>query len=278
MAMTIDSGWHGSLQLIYASRENSTHVASSQAHAPLKLQRSLYPEGKAVCHNVILHTAGGIVGGDRLSLDIQLQPQANALLTTASAGKIYRTNGLTARQTTQIKVASGACLEWLPQETIVFEQAMYQQEMRIELAPGATWLGWEMTRFGRSARGEQFLQGDWRSQTEIWQQGRPLWIDRQWLPGSEASFYGHHGLAGCPVVGSFAFVGQAVDTVLVEKARSLWTGGGESGVTRLQSGLLCRYRGHSTTDVRRWFVEVWRLIRLSFLGRSGCIPRVWGVS
>ena len=276
--MTIDSGWHGSLQLIYASREKATHVASSEARAPLKIQRSLYPEGKTICHSVILHTAGGIVGGDRLAIDIQLQPQANALITTASAGKVYRTNGLEARQSTHVTVAAGACLEWLPQETIVFEQALYQQEMRIELAPGATWLGWEITRFGRTARGEQFLQGDWRSHTEIWQAGRPLWIDRQWLPGSEASFYGTHGLAGCPVVGSFAFVGQAVDAALVEKARSLWTGReSESGVTRLQSGILCRYRGHSTTEVRRWFVEVWRLIRLSFLGRSGCVPRVWGV-
>lgn len=277
--MTIDSGWHGTLQLIYASCDNVTHVASSQAQAPLKLQRSLYPEGNAVCHNIILHTAGGIVGGDRLSLDIQLQPQAQALLTTASAGKIYRTNGLTATQKTRVEVLAGACLEWLPQETIVFDQALYRQEMHVELAPGATWLGWEITRFGRTARGEQFLQGDWRSHTEIWQEGRPLWIDRQWLPGSEASFYGTHGLAGCPIVGSFAFVGQVVDAALVEKARSLWTGmAGEIGVTRLQSGLLCRYRGHSTAMVRQWFVEVWQLIRLLFLGRSSCVPRVWGVS
>ncbi len=276
--MTIAAGWHGSLKLIYARGDQETHVAYSQAQAPLKVQRSLYPEGKDVCHSVILHTAGGIVGGDRLSLDIQLQPEANALITTASAGKIYRTNGLEARQTTHVDLAAGACLEWLPQETIVFDQAVYRQDMRVELAPGATWLGWEITRFGRSARGEQFLQGDWRSHTEIWQQGRPLWIDRQWLPGSEASFHGTHGLAGCPIVGSFAFVGQAVDTALVEKARSLWVGAaGESGVTRLQSGLLCRYRGHSTAAVRHWFVEVWRLIRLSFLGRSGAVPRVWGV-
>ena len=277
--MTIDSGWHGSLQLVYAHREDSTHVVSSVARAPLKIQRSLYPEGKTVCHNVILHTAGGVVGGDRLSLDIQLQPHAQALITTASAGKIYRTNGLEARQVTHVAIASGARLEWLPQETIVFEQAVYQQDMRIELASGATWLGWEITRFGRSARGEQFLQGSWRSHTEIWQEGRPLWIDRQWLPGSEASFHGTHGLAGYPVVGSFAFVGQAVEAEFVDKARSLWTGAlGDVGVTRLQSGLLCRYRGPSTTAVRQWFLEVWQLIRLSFLGCSGCIPRVWGVS
>ncbi|MBW4473330.1 MAG: urease accessory protein UreD [Stenomitos rutilans HA7619-LM2] len=277
--MTNAPGWQGSLKLIYASREQTTHVAHTQAQAPLKVQRSLYPEGQSVCHSIILHTAGGIVGGDRLDLDIQLQPQTNALITTASAGKIYRTNGQEARQRTRVEVSAGACLEWFPQETIVFDQALYRQAMHVELAAGATWLGWEITRFGRSARGEQFLQGDWRSHTEIWQEGCPLWIDRQWLPGSEASFYGAHGLAGCPIVGSFAFVGQAVDTAVVEKARLLWTGeAGEIGVTRLQSGLLCRYRGHSTAAVRRWFIEVWQLIRLLFLGRSGCVPRVWGVS
>ncbi|MBW4694550.1 MAG: urease accessory protein UreD [Lyngbya sp. HA4199-MV5] len=277
--MTIDPGWQGSLKLIYASHEQTTHVAHAEAKAPLKVQRSLYPEGKSVCHSIILHTAGGIVGGDRLDLDIQLQPQTKALITTAAAGKIYRTNGQAAKQTTRVEVSTGACLEWLPQETIVFDQSVYGQEMHVELAPEATWLGWEITRFGRSARGEQFLQGDWRSHTEIWQGGRPLWIDRQWLPGSEASFYGTHGLAGCPIVGSFAFVGQAVDGTVVEKARSLWAGtAGEIGVTRLPSGLLCRYRGHSTTAVRRWFVEVWQLVRLLFLGRSGCVPRVWGVS
>ncbi len=276
--MAIDSGWHGRLNLIYAHHNQATHVAFVQGQAPLKVQRSLYPEGKDVCHSVILHTAGGIVGGDQLSLDIQLQPQAHALITTAAAAKVYRTNGLEAIHATHVDIAPGACLEWLPQETIVFDQAIYHQTMHVELGTDATWLGWEITRFGRTASGEPFIQGNWRSQTEIWQQGRPLWIDRQWLPGSEATFYGVHGLAGCPIAGSFAFVGRTVDAAIIEKARSLWTGKADKiGVTRLQSGFLCRYRGHSTTEVRRWFIEVWQLVRYSFLGRPACPSRIWGV-
>lgn len=269
-------GWHGNLQLAYARQAESTQLIHEQVQAPLKVQRPFYPEGPEVCHSAILHTAGGIVGGDRLSLQAELQPNAHALLTTVAATKIYRSNGLEATQTVQLDVAPGACLEWLPLETIVFNQAIYRQDIRVELAPGGLWMGWEMIRFGRSARGERFLDGNWRSHTEVWQQGTPLWIDRQWVPGSEAVFHSPHGLGGCPIVGSFAFVGRSVDPELVEKARHLWQGcSGEIGATRLMSGLLCRYRGSSTIEARQWLIAVWHLVRTHYLHRTACIPRLW---
>ncbi len=270
------SGWHGNLKLVFANRQDKTQLIHNQAKAPLKVQRPFYPEGAAVCHSVVLHTAGGVVGGDSLSLNFHLEPNAHALITTAAASKIYRSNGMAARQTIQMQVAAGACLEWLPQETIVFNGAIYRQELRVELAPGASWLGWEITRFGRSARGEKFLQGEWRQQIEIWQQGCPLWIERLWLPAGVEILNSPHGLAGQPVVGSLAWVGQAVSAEIVEKARLLWQGqDAHVGVTRLTAGLLCRYRGASTTEVRNWFTSVWHLLRLTYLGRPSCPPRVW---
>ncbi|MBN3878186.1 MULTISPECIES: urease accessory protein UreD [unclassified Nostoc] len=273
----IAEGWHGKLNLVYADRQGATQLIYNHQQAPLKVQRPFYPEGQKVCHSVILHTAGGMVGGDRLSSNIHLQPQAQALITTAAASKIYRSNGLQARQTIQIQVDTDACLEWLPQETILFNDAIYRQDLRVELATGGSWLGWEITRFGRSARGEKFLQGEWRSHTEIWQQGIPLWIDRQWLRGSEETFHSPHGLGGKPIVGSLVWVGGAVSAEIVEKTRNLWNGEGEAGVSRLQHGLLCRYRGSSTSEVRNWFIDVWQLLRVSFLNRGNCIPRVWQV-
>ncbi|MEH1834009.1 MAG: urease accessory protein UreD [Nostoc sp.] len=273
----IAEGWHGKLNLIYADRQGKTQLIYNHQQAPLKVQRPFYPEGEKVCHSVILHTAGGVVGGDRLSSNIHLQPQAQTLITTAAASKLYRSNGLQARQLIQMQVDAGACLEWLPQETILFNGAIYRQDLRVELATGASWLGWEITRFGRSARKEKFLQGEWRSHTEIWQQDVPLWIDRQWLWGSEDIFHSPHGLAGKPVVGSLVWVGGAVSAEIVEKTRNLWYGKGEAGVSRLQHGLLCRYRGSSTSEVRNWFIDVWQMLRVSFLNRGNCIPRVWQV-
>ncbi len=287
-ADTTSSGWLGSLKLVYAHHQGTTQVAHAQVKAPLKVQRPFYPEGSAVCHSVVLHTAGGIVGGDRLCQNIHLEPASQALITTAAASKVYGSRGKSstspegqqARQTIKIQVDADACLEWLPQETIVFNGAVYQQDLRVELAAGASWLGWEITRFGRSASGEKFLQGEWRSHTEIWQQGRPIWLDRQWLPGGEEILNSPHGLAGQPVVATLAWVGQTVSPEIVEKARMLWSAKelpGEAGVTQLMSGLLCRYRGSSTAEVRNWFTDVWQLLRLSFLGRPITKPRVWSV-
>jgi len=271
--------WQGSLELVYADDQGKTCLVRDRITSPLKVQRPFYPEGQRVCHTIVLHTAGGIVGGDRLSQTIHLQENAQALITTAAASKIYRSNGQRARQKIHIHVEAGACLEWFPQETIVFNGADYQQQMTVELAPGASWLAWEITRFGRTARKERFLQGDWRSHTEIWQQGRPLWIDRQWLPGGEAVLDSPHGLAGQPIVGTLIWMGPPVSSEIVDNARSLWTANqrqGEAGVTQTQNhGLLCRYRGSSTTEVRHWFTEVWQCLRLTYLDRTVSKPRVW---
>ncbi|HLO52628.1 MAG TPA: urease accessory protein UreD [Kamptonema sp.] len=286
--------WQGSLNLVYADRNEATQIIRERVQAPLKVQRPFYPEGKEVCHSVILHTAGGVVGGDRLALNFQLEPNAKTLITTATAGKIYRSSGMEARQTIEMQIAEGACLEWLPQETIVFNGAIYRQDLRVELVPGASLLLWEITRFGRSARGERFLSGEWRSHVEIWQQGSPLWIDRQLLKGTEKMLESPHGLGGYPVVASLAWVGKPVTTEIVEKVRrlsqpqaSLWRNTGicndgeggkiqaSAGVTRLTNGLLCRYRGSSTAEARSWLIAVWQLLRLEVRDRPVCLPRVW---
>ena len=294
----LSTNWHGNLDLVFAKADDKTVLSRNQVQAPLKVLRPFYPEGSDVCHSVILHTAGGVVGGDRLDLNFHLESQALALITTGSASKIYRSNGLQAKQNIQIQVEADACLEFLPQETIVFDGAVYRQDLRVELAPKSCWLGWEITRFGRSARKERFLHGDWRSHTEVWQQGIPLWIDRQWLPGNEQIINSPHGLAGQSVVASLVWIGKPVSPEIVELARNLWQDtlarqkhppspplsspqppapSPSIGVTRLPSGLLCRYRGSSTAIVKSWFMDVWQMLRVSFLARPICIPRVWQI-
>ena len=261
----------------YAPSKGITRPVYSQASAPLKIQKPFYPEASGVCHSVIVHTAGGMVGGDRLGLDLHLQPQSQVLVTTTAASKIYRSQGAFGHQTTHIQVEQSACMEWLPQETIVFNGALYRQDLRVELAPDSIWVGWDITRFGRSARGEQFLQGTWRSHTEIWRNGLPLWLDRQWLPAGPEILQSPHGLAGYPVIGAFVIIGYPVSPEITAQIRTLWRSetSGQVGVTRLLQGLLCRYRGHSSQDARRWFIEVWKHLRPRYLGCNACLPRVW---
>lgn len=273
----IDKNWHGKLNLVYAKRQDSTQLIYNHHQAPFKVQRPFYPEGQEVCHSVILHTAGGIVGGDRLSSDIHLENDSQALITTAAAGKVYRSNGLPARQTVNIQIDANACLEYLPQETILFNGAVYRQDLQVKLDTNSSFIGWEITRLGRSARGEKFLEGEMRSHTEIWQNGIPLWIDRQIVPGSEEVFHSPHGLAGNPVVGTLVWVGSPIPGEIVDKARSLIIQNSCAGVTRLPHGFLCRYRGNSTSEVRNWFTNIWQILRVSLLNRGNCIPRVWQI-
>ena len=268
-------GWQGNLQLAYRYSLAKTQAVRHQGTAPLKVQRSFYPEDQSICHNTILHTAGGVVGGDRLQINVDLEPQARAVITTAAAGKIYGSNGTPAIQSIVQNIGENACLEWLPQETIVFNQAIFHQHLRVNLAATGSWLGWEINRFGRTARGERFTQGEWKSATEVYRQGKPIWIDRQVLSGDKM-VDSPHGLARHSIVGSLAWIGEEVSKDLVIEARSLFDGeSSKIGVTRLTSGLLCRYRGDSTTEVRHWFIAVWHLLRYSFLHSPPVQMRVW---
>jgi urease accessory protein len=280
--------WHGHLQLTYRYQRAKTQAIEHQGIAPLKVQRSFYPEDEAICHNTILHTAGGIVGGDKLQIEIDLQPKSRAVITTAAAGKIYGSNGTVASQQIVQNIGDDACLEWLPQETIIFDGAIFSQHLQVNLAPTASWLGWEINRFGRTARGERFTHGNWKSATEVYRQGNPVWIDRQILVGNE-TIDRANSLAGYPIVGSLAWIGaspihsivqhqqdRSISKEMTMEVRSLF--GGEPskiGVTRLTEGLLCRYRGDSTTEVRQWFTAVWYLLRHSFLQSPPIHPRVW---
>ncbi|MBD2570231.1 urease accessory protein UreD [Anabaena lutea] len=273
----IDKNWHGKLNLVYANHQDSTQLIYNHQQAPFKVQRPFYPEGQEVCHSVILHTAGGIVGGDRLSSEIHLEKNSQTLITTAAAGKVYRSNGLPAKQTVNIQIDANACLEYLPQETILFNGAVYRQDLKVNLDTNSSFIGWEITRLGRSARGEKFLEGEMRSHTEIWQNGIPLWIDKQIIPGSEEVFHSPHGLAGNPIVGTLVWAGSPIPGEIIDKARSLIIHNSGAGVTRLPHGFLCRYRGNSTSEVRNWFTNIWQILRVSLLNRGNCIPRVWQI-
>ena len=129
------SQWQGILELDYQKINNSTQLVKAYSQAPLKIQRSFYPEGKDICHSIILHTAGGMVGGDRLSQTINLQPETQVLLTTPAASKIYRSSGETAQNTINIEIQEQAYLEFIPREIIIFNGAIFSQNLRVNFQP-----------------------------------------------------------------------------------------------------------------------------------------------
>src|SRR3954454_11365805 len=116
------------------------------------------PEGQGLSA-VFVNTAGGIAGGDRFDIDIATGEGARLTVTTAAAEKIYRAQGPQARLNITLKAAAGAHLAWLPQETILFDQARVSRKIDIDLAESASLLLCEIVVFGRAAMGEKMLSG-----------------------------------------------------------------------------------------------------------------------
>src|SRR5262245_19510530 len=195
--------WHARLQLRYESVAGSTQLTGRQHTGPLVVQKALHPEGEEVCHSLLVHPPGGVAGGDRLDIDVAVGERARTLITTPGATKWYRSSGPVAEQHATLAIEPGASLEWFPQESIVFDGARIRAGVRVELADRACFIGWDITRLGRTASGERFSSGALRSRFEVLQAGRRLWGDYARIEGGAPLLQSPAGLAGHPVMGSF---------------------------------------------------------------------------
>jgi urease accessory protein len=247
---------------------------------PLALGRAFRPEGDDRCYLTLLHPPGGVVGGDELDVRIAVEAEAQCVVTTTAATKIYRSESATSRLQTSLDIGAGADAEWIPQETIVFDGARADSIVHVTLQPGATWLGWEIVRLGRTARGESFRSGVWRSKIVVERDGVPLWIDRQRIEGGSRLLDSRHGLGGATVIAQLASIGDRVDAAAIDGLRDLAgpVGSGSTGISRLEHGIICRYRGTSTADAAAWFHAVRGHLRPSSRGSAGAVERYWNLN
>ena len=165
--------WHARLQLDY-TRENGRTVARFQHDGPLRILQSLYPEGEAICHNVLVHPPGGLVGGDTLNIEVSAGDGSHALLTTPGATRFYRSDGERAVQQTRLQLNQGARLEWLPLEAIAYSGCIAENRLLLELAAGAEMIGWDVTALGLPQADQPFMQGSLLQHIEM--PGR--WLER----------------------------------------------------------------------------------------------------
>src|SRR5712664_2458167 len=126
--------WRARLALAFERRAARSVLASREHDGPLVVQKPLYPEGDAVCHAIVVHPPAGIAGGDELEIGARAAEGAHALLTTPGAARWYRTAGPWASQCLDLEIADGACIEWLPQETLVYDGALADLRTEVRLA------------------------------------------------------------------------------------------------------------------------------------------------
>ena len=184
--------WHASLQLDYSLEKGRT-VARHQHVGPLRILQSLYPEGDAVCHNVLVHPPGGLVGGDTLELSIHAAAGSHGLMTTPGATRFYRAEDAPARQITRLRLDEGARLEWLPQETLCYSGCRAENTLSMEIAPGAELMGWDITALGLPHAGLPFESGYVQQQL----QWPGVWLERARVAADDTLLMqGRAGLAG----------------------------------------------------------------------------------
>src|SRR5689334_6183208 len=200
------SAWQAELRLRFGVRPSfpCTSLLERRHRGPLVVQRTFHPEGHdagAPCHAYLVHPPGGVVGGDELTIDVQVDPAAHALITTPAATKFYRCDGRRSLQTQRLRV-SGATLEWLPQENIFYRGADVRTATRIHLESESRFIGWEIGCLGLPARAERFDSGTLATDLELWNDAGPLFIDRLRLQGTSAARDAAWGLAGQEAVGT----------------------------------------------------------------------------
>ena len=173
--------WRGHLSLRY-SRDGERTISHDRHEGPLRVLQRLYPEGPGICHHVLVHPPGGIVGGDELDIDARLAAGTHALITTPGATRFYRSNGAHAAQRAVLHVADGARLEWLPLEAIAYRGCRAHNQVRFELDRGASMIGWDLLALGLPAAGEAFTAGAFSQHLEL--PGR--WLERGRIAASDA--------------------------------------------------------------------------------------------
>jgi len=185
-------GWHGHLRLHYG-RDGERTIAHDRHHGPLRVLQRLYPQGPAICHHVLVHPPGGVVGGDVLEIDATLDAHTHALITTPGATRFYRSAGESALQSASVSLAAGARLEWLPLETIAYRGCLAENRLRCMLQPGAEMIGWDVLALGLPAAGEAFDAGHFRQHLEL----PGVWLERGLIAAADTRLLDSPlGLAG----------------------------------------------------------------------------------
>jgi urease accessory protein len=206
--------WHAHLSIDYTLESGKT-LARHQHSGPLRILQSLYPEGDTICHNVLVHPPGGLVGGDTLEIAVHAHAGSHGLITTPGATRFYRSEGALALQTTHLQLDSASRLEWLPLEALCYSACQAENRLTMDVAPGAELIGWDVTALGLPHADQPFVLGQFHQHIEV----PGVWLERGTLAAEDTRLLdGPVGLAGQRCMASLFFV---AGTALSRQRREL---------------------------------------------------------
>ncbi len=272
--------WHAHLDLDY--RMEAGRCVARHAHTgPLRILQSLYPEGGSICHNVLVHPPGGLVGGDTLDIGIRVAPGAHGLVTAPGASRFYRSDGEPALQRTAITLDADARMEWLPPEAICYSGCLAENRLTLTLAPGAELLGWDVTALGLPAAGKPFDAGQFCQHIEV----PGVWLERAHIQALDTRLMNSPlGLAGHRCMGTLFFVAGSKlarhrRQEALDKAREVIqahplraTAGATSPDGQV---VVVRVLAPVVEPAMALLRQVWLAWRRHFWQQEACSPRIW---
>ena len=272
--------WHAQLALNYSRQAERTCVQFRHA-GPLRVLKSLYPEGPSICHNVLVHPPGGLVGGDLLDIEVRLEQGAHALITTPGATRFYKSNGQQARQHTRLKLEAGARLEWLPLEAIAYNACDAVNRLEFELAAGAQLMAWDVTALGLPMANQPYEAGVFEQHLE-WP-GR--FLERGLVDARDKLLLdGDLGLAGQRCLASLIYASgspmeRAQREALLESSHELLQSAPAlGGVTAPNENMLVlRCASAVVEPVMMLCKTMWMHWRKELWGLQGSTPRIWSM-
>ena len=274
--------WRADLKLDYTLESQRT-VARYLHQGPLRILQSLYPEGDQICHNVLVHPPGGLVGGDTLDIQVNVAEGAHALVSTPSATRFYKSGGQAALQQVTATLAPGARLEWLPLEAIAYNDCEATNRAIFNLAPTSELMAWDVTALGLPSSDMAFTKGHFQQHLEI----PGVWLERGNLRGDDTRWLNSPlGLAGQKCLASLVFAaGNNIEpqraAQALEAAREVL----EAHPLRLQAGVTCAHPQVIVLRVMSPLVEpsmdllkkVWAVWRHTLWALPSTPPRIWSV-
>jgi urease accessory protein len=272
--------WHAQLDIDYKLAGERT-VAHHKHNGPLRLLQSLYPEPGGICHSVLVHPPGGLVGGDTLAMNITAADQTHALITTPGATRFYRSSRDLAAQHTHITLNGRSRLEWLPLEAIAYDQCLAENRLVVNPDKQSEFMGWDVTAFGLPNANLPYLQGSFMQHIEV----PGVWLERGRLDASdERLMNGPLGLAGHRCMASLFFVsGSPIERTrreqALELARSVVSAHAlcpTSGVTSPNTQVMVlRVLAPVVEPAMQLLRQVWGNWRAHFWQMPADSPRIW---
>jgi len=262
-------------RIVLSGFEKKTRLIELFQRSPIRV---LFPrtESGAIEEAVLVNTAGGIAGGDRLQFEIVAQTNASIAVTSQAAEKVYRALRQPAQVVTKLKASEAAKLAWLPQETIIFNRARLVREMEIELSTGAELLALEWLVLGRAAHGEQIAAGHIQDSWRVKKDGRLLWADSFRASDDAIPHLRKRALlSNCQALATLVYFGPDIGTrmdLLRDAVASIEC---HCGTTSVGGLIVTRFAAEISSDLR--------LALRSFLQRSSRmlggspfgVPKMW---